>query len=41
MPSHVQIAEIYGIPILTKDKEIKQKAPKGIMVLEPSDLPLE
>lgn len=36
----LQVAEQYGIPILTKDKEMKAKAPKGILVFEPADLPL-
>jgi predicted nucleic acid-binding protein len=34
----LQVAEQYGIPVLTKDKEIKQKAPKGILVCEPSEM---
>ena len=33
----LQVAEEYGIPLLTKDKEIRDKAPKGILVVEPSD----
>jgi len=36
----LQVAEQYGIPLLTKDVEMKQKAPKGIFVYEPSDIPL-
>lgn len=36
----LQVAEQYGIPLLTKDKEIKQKPPKGILVLEPSETSL-
>lgn len=36
----LQVAEQYGIPLLTKDKEIKQKSPKGIMVLEPTEISL-
>lgn len=36
----LQAAEQYGIPLLTKDKEMKQKSPKGILVLEPSEIPL-
>jgi len=36
----LQVAEQYGIPLLTKDKEMKKKAVKGILVFEPSDLPL-
>jgi len=35
----LQVAEQYGIPLLTKDKELKAKAPKGIIVFEPVDLP--
>jgi len=34
----LQLAEYYGIPLLTKDKEMKNKALKGILVLEPTDL---
>ncbi len=34
----LQVAEQYGIPILTKDKEIKQRAPKGILVFEPAEV---
>lgn len=36
----LQVAEQYGIPILTKDKEIKQKSPKGTTVLEPTEISL-
>jgi len=36
----LQVAEQYGIPLLTKDKEIKQKSPKSILVLEPSETSL-
>jgi predicted nucleic acid-binding protein len=36
----LQVAEEYGIPLLTKDKEMKAKAPAGILVYEPIDLPL-
>lgn len=36
----LQVAEQYGIPLLTKDKEIKQKSPKGIVVLEPTEISL-
>ena len=35
----LQVAEQYGIPLLTKDKEIKGKAPAGILILEPQDVP--
>lgn len=34
----LQVAEQYGIPILTKDKEFKEKAPENILVLEPSEI---
>lgn len=34
----LQVAEQYGIPLVTKDKEIKQKAPKGILVYEPLEV---
>ncbi len=36
----LQVAEQYGIPLLTKDKEMKEKAPKNILVLEPGDMAL-
>ena len=36
----LQVAEQYGIPLLTKDKEMKEKALKNILVIEPPDLPL-
>lgn len=36
----LQVAEQYGIPLLTKDREIKQKSPKNIMVLEPTEISL-
>ena len=36
----LQVAEQYGIPLLTKDKEMKEKAPKGTFVFDPEDLPL-
>jgi len=36
----LQVAEQYGIPLLAKDKEIKQKSPKGIIVHEPSEISL-
>jgi len=35
----LQVAEQYSIPLLTKDKEMKEKAPKSILVLDPMDLP--
>ena len=34
----LQVAEQYGIPILTKDKEMKNRASEGILVFEPVDL---
>ena len=34
----LQLAEYYGIPLLTKDKELKDKAVKGILVLDPGEL---
>jgi len=34
----LQVAEQYGIPLLTKDKEIKDKAPRGIFIFEPIDI---
>ena len=34
----LQVAKQYGIPLLTKDKEMKQKAPIDILVFEPKDL---
>jgi predicted nucleic acid-binding protein len=34
----LQVAEQYGIPLLTKDKEMKNKAPKGILIFEPAGL---
>jgi predicted nucleic acid-binding protein len=34
----LHVSEQYGIPLLTKDKEIKQKAPKNILVLEHSEI---
>ena len=36
----LQVAEEYGIPLLTKDKEIRDKAPSGIVVFEPRDVPI-
>jgi len=36
----LQVSEEFGIPLLTKDKEIKEKAPKSILIFEPSELPL-
>jgi predicted nucleic acid-binding protein len=34
----LQVAEEYGVPLLTKGKEIKQKSPRYILVLEPSEI---
>ncbi len=36
----LQVADEYGIPLLTKDKEMKNKAPTGILVFEPGDVPM-
>lgn len=36
----LQVAEQYGIPLLIKDKEIKQKAPKEILIFEPLEISL-
>jgi predicted nucleic acid-binding protein len=35
----LQVAEEFGVPLLTKDKEIKKKAPAGILVFEPNEVP--
>ncbi len=35
----LQVAEQYGVPVVTKDKEIKSKAPTGILIFEPADVP--
>ena len=34
----LQVAEQYGIPLLTRDKEMKEKTPKSILVFEPTDV---
>ena len=34
----LQVAEQYNIPLLTKDKEIKEKSPKHILVFDPTEL---
>lgn len=34
----LQVAEEHGVPLLTKDKEMQNKAPAGILVLEPKDV---
>jgi predicted nucleic acid-binding protein len=34
----LQVAEQYSIPLLTKDKEIKEKSPKHILVFDPTEL---
>jgi predicted nucleic acid-binding protein len=34
----LQVALQYGVPLLTKDKEIKQRAPGGVLVLEPLEV---
>jgi predicted nucleic acid-binding protein len=36
----LQVAEEYGIPLLSKDKEMKDKAPAGILIFEPDNVPL-
>ncbi len=36
----LQVAEQYGIPLLTMDNEIIVKSPKGILIFKPSGLPL-
>lgn len=36
----LQVAERYGIPLVTKDKEMKEKAPRDILVFEPKDVPM-
>jgi predicted nucleic acid-binding protein len=35
----LQVAEEFGVPLLTKDKEMKAKAPAGVLVFEPNELP--
>ena len=35
----VQVAEQYGIPLVTKDQEMADRAPRGVWVLAPGDLP--
>lgn len=35
----LQVAEQYGIPLITKDKEMKDKAPASVLVFEPKDVP--
>ncbi|MEW6212465.1 MAG: type II toxin-antitoxin system VapC family toxin [Acidobacteriota bacterium] len=36
----LQVAEQYGVPLVTKDKEIKSKAPAGILIFEPKEVPV-
>ncbi|MBM2815608.1 MAG: Ribonuclease VapC [Ignavibacteria bacterium] len=36
----LQVAEQYGIPLITKDKEILEKTPKRIWVFEPNEIQL-
>lgn len=36
----LQVAEQHGIPLLTKDKEMKEKSPKSILIFEPLELSL-
>lgn len=35
----LQVAEEFGVPLLTKDKEMKAKAPSGVLVFEPNEVP--
>ena len=35
----LQVAEEFGVPMLTKDKEMKDKAPAGMIVFQPNDVP--
>ena len=34
----LQVADQYGIPLLTKDAEIAARSPKGILVVDPAEL---
>jgi predicted nucleic acid-binding protein len=34
----LQVAEQYGFPLVTMDREIREKAPAGISVLEPREV---
>jgi hypothetical protein len=34
------VAEQYSIPLVKKEKEIKSKAPSGILIFEPKDVPV-
>jgi hypothetical protein len=34
----LQVAEQYGVPLVTMDREIRDKAPGGIFVLEPREV---
>jgi predicted nucleic acid-binding protein len=34
----LQVAEQNGVPLVTKDKEMKDKAPAGVLVFEPTDV---
>lgn len=36
----LQVAEQFGVPLVTKDQEMHDKTPKGIFVFEPKDLPI-
>ncbi len=35
----LQVAEEFGVPLVTKDKEMKDKAPAGMIVLQPNEVP--
>ena len=35
----LQVAEEFGVPMLTKDKEMKDKAPAGMIVFQPNEVP--
>lgn len=37
----LQVAFHYGIPLVTKDKELKNRAPRRIQVYDPSEVPLD
>lgn len=36
----LQVAEQYSVPLLTKDEEMKKRAPKSILIFGPTDVPL-
>ena len=35
----LQLAQEFEVPLLTKDKELRYKAPAGVSVIEPSEVP--